>query len=270
MSFKRIEGNDHLLARLTEAIRSNHVSHAYVFEGEAALNKKAFAEAFAKAMLCREEPGIGCDRCVICNKIEHGNHEDLISIEADGRSIKDEVVEMLQNRLRTKPFGERNIAIISDADTMTLRAQNRLLKTLEEPPPGVVIILLSENTEHLTQTVLSRCVKYRLQYFDRDIDPQIKEIAVSAADMLIEGAPFYKINGLIREIIKDDGQTKAFLDVLEQHYRDLLLGTGQKNKLYKKTQIYAYVDAIEQAKRQLQQGVAKSYAVKNLMIVIGG
>ena len=79
------------------------------------------------------------------------NHEDIFYVRKDGNSIKDENMSALQERLKNKPLGERNIAIVEDADTMTLRAQNRILKTLEEPPSGTVIILLSENTE-------SRCV----------------------------------------------------------------------------------------------------------------
>lgn len=270
MSLKDIKGNEQLIQRLTKAIKNQHVSHAYLFEGDSLLDKKAFADEFVKGILCEAEPGIGCDRCATCNKIKHGNYEDLIYVEADGRSLKDAAIVALQNRLKTKPFGERNIAVISDADTMTLRAQNRLLKTLEEPPQGTIIILLSENIENLTQTILSRCVKYRLNYFEQETYAGMNETACDVADMLLQGTPFYKINARISDIIKDDKKSNAFLDAMEKRYRDLLLSTEAKSRLYKKSQIFEYVDAIEAARRQLQQGVAKSYAIKNLMIKIGG
>lgn len=270
MKFEQIEGNEALVARLTRAIQNGNVSHAYLFEGEAVLDKKAFAEVFIKAILCRQAPGVGCDHCLSCQKINHGNHEDLIYVEADGRSIKDEAIEQMQERLRTKPFGDRNIAIICDADTMTLRAQNRLLKTLEEPSQGTVLILLSENMENLTQTILSRCVKFRLHYFGKESYEGMMETAGTVADMLLEGQPFYKRKKAISDIMKDAGQTNAFLDALEQTYRDLLIDGSEKGKLYKKNQIYKNVALIEQAKRQIQRGVAKSYALKDLMIKIGG
>lgn len=270
MRLEQMDGNEKLAQRLTLAIKSGNVSHAYIFEGEGILDKRAFAEAFAKAVLCKTAPGTGCETCLSCKKINHGNHEDLIYVEADGNSIKDEAIEKLQERLKTKPYGERNIAIISDADTMTLRAQNRLLKTLEEPAVGTILILLSENIENLTQTILSRCVKFRLNYFGRESYEGMMETAQSIADMLLEGQPFYKRKQAVSEIMKDNGKTNAFLDALEKVYRDLLVENTEKAKLYKKTQIYKNVDFIEQTRRQIQRGVSKSYALKDLMIKIGG
>lgn len=270
MSFEQIKGNEKLVKRLSEAIKNGTVSHAYIFEGPAVLDKKAFAEAFVKALLCEEMPGTGCGRCVSCKKIQHGNYEDLIYVEADGSSIRDEAVAALQERLKIKPYGPRNIAVISDADTMTLRAQNRLLKTLEEPPEGTVLILLSENMENLTQTILSRCVKFRLNYFGQESYEGMMETAEKTADMLMEGQPFYKRKELVSEIAKDAGKTGAFLDALEKVYRDLLIGSSEKARLYKKSQIYKNVSIIEDTRRQIQRGVSKSYALKDLMIKIGG
>ncbi|MCI7301022.1 hypothetical protein NIA71_08435 [Ihubacter massiliensis] len=270
MSFDQIKGNEKLKDRLSAAIRSGNISHAYIFEGEAMLDKKAFAEAFIKAVLCKEAPAEGCDQCVICSKIDHGNHEDLIYLQADGSSIKDEAIEHLQERLKTKPYGDRNVAIISDADTMTLRAQNRLLKTLEEPAEGTILILLSENLENLTQTILSRCVKFRLSYFGKESYEGMLDKAREVADMLLDGQPFYKRKEAVAEIMKDSGQTYAFLDALEKVYRDFLVENTEAGKLYKKSQIYRNVDLVEQARRQIQRGVAKSYALKDLMIKIGG
>lgn len=270
MRFDQVKGNEKLVERLAAAIRKGNVSHAYIFEGEAALDKKAFAQAFAKAILCGSNPGVGCDACLSCRKIDHDNHEDLIYVEADGNSVKDEAIEKLQAKLRVKPYGERNIAIISDADSMTLRAQNRLLKTLEEPADGTVIILLSENIENLTQTILSRCVKFRLNYFGRESCEGMLDRAEEIADLLLEGQPFYKRKEAIADIVKDAGKTDAFLDALEKVYRDRLIEPAEKGRLYRKSQIYQNVAIIEETRRQLRRGVAKSYALKNLVIKIGG
>ncbi len=270
MNLTGFEGNEKLIKRLIATIQNETLSHAYIFEGEAALDKVAFAKAFVKAVLCDERPGTGCDMCSTCRKIEHDNYEDLLYVAADGSSIKDEAIEKLQERLKVKPYGKRNIAVINNADTMTLRAQNRLLKTLEEPAKGTVLILLSENIENLTNTILSRCVKFRLNYFGRESYEGMLDKASEVADMLMRGAPFYQRKEAIAEIVKDSDKTMAFLDALEKVYRDFLIIPSEEGRLYKKSQIYKNVSLIEETRRQLLKGVSKSYALKDLMIKIGG
>ena len=266
MSFKDAGRNEKLISQLEKAICNHHISHAYLFEGSANLNKKVFALDFIKAILCSEATGIGCGHCVTCKKVDHGNHEDIIHVEADGRSVKDQAIQALQTQLKTKPLGPWHIAVINDADTMTLRAQNRLLKTLEEPFPGTVLILLSENTENLTKTILSRCVKYRLPYFQNERYNDMDELAGIVAEQLLTHEPFYKVKSNLESVMKEDKKTAAFLDAMEVVYRDLLLGKGTKSRLYKKNKLYANVTAIEEAKRLLQRGVAKRYALKQLLL----
>ena len=270
MNFSGFDGNEKLIQRLCATIRNESLSHAYIFEGEAALDKVAFAKAFVKAILCRENPGVGCEGCTTCRKIEHDNYEDLFFVHAEGSSIKDEAIEKLQERLKVKPYGDRNIAVISNADTMTLRAQNRLLKTLEEPSAGTVIILLSENIENLTNTILSRCVKFRLNFYGRESYDGMLDKAIEVADLLMRGVPFYQRKEAISDIVKDNEKTMAFLDALEKVYRDYLIIPSEEGRLYKKSQIYKNVTLIEETRRQLLKGVAKSYALKDLMIKIGG
>ncbi|MEL7657233.1 MAG: DNA polymerase III subunit delta', partial [Bacillota bacterium] len=132
MSLTDIRGNKNVVERMTRAIANGSISHAYLIEGDRTIDKLGLAENFVKAILCTEEEADSCDCCPTCNKISHGNHEDVIYLCAEGNSIKDEAVEELQSRIKKKPYvGDRNIVILQDADTMTLRAQNRVLKTLE-------------------------------------------------------------------------------------------------------------------------------------------
>ena len=168
MRFRNHEDNERLIKRLENAVRDNRISHAYIFEGDSCIDKKSFAESFAKGILCSDGRGDNCGRCSICSKIDHGNHEDLIYVGDGEGTIKDAQIIAMQERLRTKPFGDRNIVIMNGSDTMTQRAQNRLLKTLEEPQGDAVIMLLSENMENLIQTVQSRCVKYKINHFGTD------------------------------------------------------------------------------------------------------
>jgi len=271
MTFDDIKGNDKLIARLKNIALCGNISHAYIFEGDTCIDKVLVAECFIKAVLCPEEKGVGCDRCSTCNKISHGNHEDILYVEADGRSIKDEVIIDLQEKLRKRPLiGERNIAIIKDADTMTPRAQNRLLKTLEEPAGNAIIILLSENIENLIATILSRCVVYRLQYFGTDAYAEIIESAGQLADMMLKGEPFYQVKVKLSEFTESRESGYRLLDALERIYGDLATKDSDKSKLYRKEEIYRAVASIEQARRNLQRGIGVGYALKNMIIEIGG
>ena len=153
--------NSRLAERLERLVREGRISHAYIFEGPSDIDKEAFARGFIKGVLCPKGLGENCGMCSICSKIDHGNHEDITYFQKDGMSVKDAAIMTLQEKIKVRPTGDRNVFVISDCDTMTPKAQNSLLKTLEEPPGDALIILLSENMENLTPTILSRCVKDR-------------------------------------------------------------------------------------------------------------
>lgn len=270
MHFKYQSGNDVLIERLESVIKNDRVSHAYLLEGPLCADKKSFAEAFIKGILCSRNLGENCGACGICDKIDHGNLEDLILITAESGSIKDADIVNMQDRLKTKPFGERNIVIIENADTMTLRAQNRLLKTLEEPPGRAVIFLLSENMEHLTQTIQSRCVKYRINYFGSDSYDFMMDKASKIADMAFRRCPFYRMKDEAEELFRDEEKTAAFLDSLEVVYRDMLIKGNSSISIYKDEDIIKNIHAVEAAGRRISQGVSAAYSLKKLFLTIGG
>ncbi|MDO4546213.1 MAG: hypothetical protein Q4C25_08645, partial [Bacillota bacterium] len=123
MIFKNREENQNLIDRLERIVKEDKISHAYLFEGSNCVDKSEFARSFVKGILCSKSLGENCGQCGFCDKIDHGNHEDLIYISGAEESIKDANIISMQERLKTKPFGERNIVIIEGCDTMTLRAQ---------------------------------------------------------------------------------------------------------------------------------------------------
>jgi len=270
MNVTHTQGNDKLIERLDRMIRSNRISHAYIFEGSECIDKKAFAENFAKGILCPVNEGDGCGRCGICSKIDHGNHEDVMYVSASGRSIKDADIAAMQESLKTKPFGDRHVVIVENADTMTLRAQNRLLKTLEEPPGKSVIIMLSENMESLTPTIQSRCVKYRLNYAGSENYEQMMSAAEKIGGMLLRREPFYKVKKEADAVLGSDSEVSGFLDGLQVFFRNMLINDKKGISLYKDEDIIAYIHAVERARKQIKDGVSPVYAVRNLIIKIGG
>lgn len=266
--------NNALIKRLQEAAAYGRVSHAYIFEGDSRSQKRKFAEGFIKEILCPENKAAyekrNCAGCSICSKIDHGNHEDIVYVSSDGSSVKDAQIIEVQERLKVKPFGSRNIVVVEDSDYMTARAQNRFLKTLEEPPAGTVIILLSENMENLLPTIQSRCVKYRLNCFSDKEEAKAMSEGKEIFKMTLEHAPFYKMKGKLEKIAKDKESTAEFLDSLQTEYRNLLINDTSSIHKIKDEEIIRRVHAVETARRQIKQGVSSSYALKNLILKIGG
>ncbi len=286
MSLRDIEGNQKVVERMSRVIINRNISHAYLLEGDRSVDKLGMAENFVKAILCKEGKGDSCECCASCNKISHGNHEDVIYLWADGNSIKDEAVEELQSRIKKKPYvGERNIVILQDADTMTLRAQNRLLKTLEEPTPGTVLILLSENVENLVQTIRSRCVIFKLNAFQTLEYKNVLEGAIIIADMLLKGKAFYEISSQLSEFTASREVAREFLDALESWYRDLavceydskmqiifhtdkITELRSRSRFYPKNYIDLVVASIEEARNDLNRNLNTNYSIKNMILKI--
>ena len=211
-------------AKLKDAVNSGIVSHAYILEGDNNVDKLGFAKAFAQALLCKQTPGEGCGRCIECRKIEDGNYEDLYLVEPEDttarktgtNTIKDAQIEELQVRLKEKPAaGDHNIAIISGGDTMTARAQTRFLKTLEEPPEGTVIMILSENSEELLPTINSRCVNIRLYDIENRDENEETDLAKKVISMIHNRSYFADIKAELDQSIKTRQDAYSFLDAVE-------------------------------------------------------
>lgn len=267
MSLSKFKADKKLVDIISASVRAGRVFHAYIIEGDSVTDKLGFAKEFCKAVLCHEEPGQGCGECSTCRKIEHGNHEDLHIIEADGMSVKDEQIENLQYDIKKKPLGDRNIVIINNADTMTARAQNRLLKTLEEPFDGAVIILLSENRLNLLDTIRSRCIVYRLE--NGVCKSEVYEKAEFFFDMIYEKKGFVKVKQEINSRVKSRDEAFELIDGLERIYQKLLKWEDVRRKNFTKEDIFFSIKAIEEARRDLIAKVNYQYAVKNLFLKIG-
>ena len=268
MSLSKYHLNKKLIDRICSSIVSGRVFHAYIIEGDLLSDKEGFAKEFCKAIMCEEKPGVGCDFCINCRKIDHDNFEDLYFIQSDGMSVKDEQISKLQADLKKKPIGSRHMAIINDADTMTVRAQNRLLKTLEEPFPGTVIILLSENRENLLETIRSRCVLYRLEDVKENAKGQ--ELSEMIFEAISDGKKFFELKQLVSSKIKSREDAFALLDGLERIYEKLLTWEDPRRKIYSKDEIFKAIELIEVARRDLHAKVNYQYALKNLILKIGG
>ena len=158
MDFKDIVGHENIISNMKRAIENDKVNHSYLFEGPEAVGKKKFALALAKTLLCKEGGLEPCNKCSSCIKFESGNHPDMYLIKPEKDVIKKEQVEEAIRSMITKPLeSRRKIYIVDDSYKMTKEAQNGFLKTLEEPPAYVNMILISRSSGSILPTILSRC-----------------------------------------------------------------------------------------------------------------
>ncbi|MCD6521113.1 MAG: DNA polymerase III subunit delta' [Anaerolineae bacterium] len=142
---------------LQRAIATEHIAHTYLFVGPAHIGKTHLALEMAAALNCTgQDPP--CGTCQACIKTRQRIHPDVILVEPEGDHLKIAQVRQLQYELSLSPHeGRRRICIITDFQTATVEAANALLKTLEEPPARVVIILTATDTHLLLPTIVSRC-----------------------------------------------------------------------------------------------------------------
>lgn len=161
-NFKDIIGQDQIKTHLLDGILQGNISHAYIINGETGSGRRLLASALTKALLCenRSTQGDACGVCKSCKQADSNNHPDVRFVTHEKASISvDDIREQLINDITIKPYSSAyKIYIIPDANKMTEQAQNALLKTIEEPPEYAVILLITENSKNLLDTIQSRCI----------------------------------------------------------------------------------------------------------------
>lgn len=159
MNFENIIGNNKIKQELQDSIKNETISHSYLFSGQEGIGKLAIARQFAKMLLCLSKE-VACDSCSSCVKFNSGNNPEYLELEPDGNYIKIAQIRQMQENVYQKPIiSKKKVFIINNSDKMTEEAQNSLLKTLEEPPEYIVLILISSNDNKLLNTIKSRCLK---------------------------------------------------------------------------------------------------------------
>ena len=175
MNFSQIIGNEPIKQLLTKTIKNKTNIHSYLFIGQEGIGKSLFAKEFAKALLCLEEEK-PCNKCKACIEFETSNNPDYNEITTEENSIKIEQIRLMQSKVAEKPIiSNKKIYIINDSEKMTKEAQNCLLKTLEEPPEYITIILITSNESMILNTVKSRCTKINFNPIEDNILKQYLE-----------------------------------------------------------------------------------------------
>jgi len=188
MSWQNIHGHDEVIEQFRRAIGRGRLASSFLFAGPSGIGKRTFALKLAQAMLCqtRAESLLDpCGTCPSCRQVMAGTHPDvdLVAKPADKSFIPLELLigerehrrqEGLCHNIAVKPsLGGRRIAIINDADFLNAEGANALLKTLEEPPPRSVLILIGTSPAKQLPTIRSRCQLIRFQPLPIEVVAQL-------------------------------------------------------------------------------------------------
>ncbi|EAE0331906.1 DNA polymerase III subunit delta' [Listeria monocytogenes] len=143
----------------SKSVRENRLSHGYLFEGTRGTGKKRTALWLAQSLFCLEstETELACGKCTNCTRIASHNHPDVHLLEPDGASIKIDQVRALKQELSKRGMeSDQKVVIIYDAEKMTVQSANSLLKFIEEPEGGLLLLFLTTNPGQILPTIQSR------------------------------------------------------------------------------------------------------------------
>ena len=206
---------------LSNVIKNETLSHAYLFETNGFSNSQELIMSFVKSLLCPNKylNNKNCGNCHQCEVIESGNFPEIKIINPDGLWIKKNQLQELQTEFGEKALiGNKRIYIINNADRLNTSAANSILKFLEEPEEGIIAILVTENTSGILETIKSRCQIIRLK---KDKITKDKSYIETIKKILIQNKSTKEndedqLNEKIEKVIN-------FINYYENHHLDTII-----------------------------------------------
>lgn len=291
--FENIIGNNKNKEILKKMIQNNKTVHSYMFIGEDGIGKKLVAKEFAKMLICTSENEKYCNKCKSCIEFDTDNNPDFYIIEPDGNSIKIDQIRQMQEEIYQKPIiSNKKVFIIDNSDTMTKEAQNCLLKTLEEPPEYITIILICSNENNILVTVKSRCNK---MYFQKIELHELKQYLMDKfPDSSFSDNMLKSFNGSIGRALKVNDKLDTYQgidrlimniegkDILEIMQKAEILYKAKENimdilnyinvllfeKAKSNTKILECINIVEETKTRINSNANYDMCIDNMLLKI--
>jgi DNA polymerase III subunit gamma/tau len=162
-TFDQVIGQEHVKDVLQAALAKNRVGHAYLFSGPRGVGKTTTARLLAMAVNCEDPARRPCGECESCRLVRQGSHPDVIELDAASNNSVEDVRDLREKVSLAAVRGGTRVWVLDEAHMLSKSASNALLKTLEEPPPGLIFILATTEPEKLPPTILSRCQHFRFR-----------------------------------------------------------------------------------------------------------
>ena len=177
-TFEKIVGQEHVTKILRNQIKNDKLGHAYIFSGTRGTGKTSAAKVFARAVNCLHPiDGEPCNECENCKAILNGETSDIVEMDAASNNGVDSIREIRQEVVYASTLLKYRVYIIDEVHMLSTAAFNALLKTLEEPPKGVIFILATTELHKIPITIKSRCLKFEFKAISEDnISDCIKKI----------------------------------------------------------------------------------------------
>ncbi|MBN9564660.1 MAG: DNA polymerase III subunit gamma/tau [Alphaproteobacteria bacterium] len=168
-TFEDLIGQEQLVSSLKQALSNGRLPHAFIFSGIRGVGKTTTARILARCLNCETGPTITpCGHCGSCVAIKEDRHLDVIEIDAASRTGVDDMRELIEAGRYKAVSGRYKIFIIDEVHMLSKSAFNALLKTLEEPPPHLIFIFATTETDKIPTTILSRCTRCELKRIDNN------------------------------------------------------------------------------------------------------
>lgn len=289
---------------LMNGMKKDHLAHAYLFHGFKGTGKKDIALQLAMTYFCQHRDSLEpCHQCGDCRRIESGNHPDVIYVKPDGLSIKkQQVTDLIKEFSYRGVESTKKLFIIEQAEKMTAQAANSLLKFIEEPHQQTIAILMTEQVQHMLDTIISRCQVLAFTHLSSDdIEKALIEQGITKAVARLGSVLTYDIDealsmcreewfATIRNIViklmqgltkrvehplftiyedyeksfEDIKQAELGLDLILFWYKDLLnLHLGEEDKVIFNDQLDSLSkQVLHSSLQQLTEGIKSIFAAK--------